>query len=113
MQFAVINLPLLASAVTSLGFPDRLAAALEGYPASRWTRAVAAYLGGEYAAAADVLHEIGALPDEAEARLRAAGRLLADGSRGEALEQLELAQRFYTSVSAHRRLEECATLLTV
>ena len=73
---------------------------------SRWAAAGAAILRGDLLAAADVFAEIGSLPDEARARLRAAERL--DGEQR--AEQLRLARAFYDSVGATGFLRECEAL---
>jgi plasmid replication initiation protein len=111
MQFGVINLPLFASAALRLGLADELAEALGRHPVSRWTRAVEAYLAGDFAAAAAMLRAIGSKPDEAEASLRAAGKLAAEGRFAELEEQLQPTLRFYRSVGATRYLRECEALL--
>jgi tetratricopeptide (TPR) repeat protein len=111
MQFAVINLPLLASAALRLGLGEELVSALDGHPTTRWTEAVHAYVSGEFVAAAEILHRIGSRPDAAEARLRAAEQLLAEGRRAEAKKQLEQALEFYRSVGATRYVHECEALL--
>ena len=81
--------------------------AIEAKPgASRWAAAGAAILRGDLLAAADVFEEIGSLPDEARARLRAAERL---GGEQRA-EQLRLARAFYDSVGATGFLRECEAL---
>jgi tetratricopeptide (TPR) repeat protein len=112
MQFAVINLPAFASAAVRLGLRGELVDALAGYPESRWTEAVAAYLAGDFAAAAEILDQAGGKPDAAEARLRAAEQLAALGRRDEADEQLERALAFWRSVGATRYIREAESLLT-
>jgi class 3 adenylate cyclase len=111
MQFAVINLPLFASAAVRLGLGEELADALGGHPATRWTEAVRAYVSGDFVGAAEILHRIGSKPDAAEARLRAAERLVAEGHRAEADEQLQQALEFYRSVGATPYVRECEALL--
>ena len=111
IQFAVVNLPAFACAAARLGLGDELVRALEGYPESRWTNAVHAYLGGDFGRAADLLSRAGTRPDEAEARVRAAEQLIASGRRAEADAQLDLALAFYRSVGATRYLREAEALL--
>ena len=111
MQFGVINLPLFASAALRLGLRDELSEALGRQPGSRWTRAVEAYLAGNFAAAAAMLAAIGSKPDEAEARLRAAEQLTAEGRFDDAGEQLQGALGFYRAVGATRYLREGEALL--
>ena len=100
MQFAIINLPALASAALQLGLRDELRKALARYPKSRWTEAVQAYLADDFAAAADVLARAGARSDEAEARLRA----------GDAV-NVRRALAFYRSVDATRYIREAESQL--
>jgi class 3 adenylate cyclase len=107
MQFGVINLPLFTVAAVRLGLDGDLAEALERQPRTRWTDAARAYLAGELLEAADLLRLAGARPDEAEARLRAAERLLGEGRRLEGEEQLAAARSFYASVGARAYLEQC------
>jgi hypothetical protein len=77
MQFAVINLPLFASAALRLGLGEDLASALDGHPTTRWTEAVRACVSRDFVAAAEILHRIGSKPDDADAiraRVRGAAR---------------------------------------
>jgi len=100
MQFAIINLPLLASAARRLALGDDLAAALDGHTESPWLESARAYLGSDFVTAADILGRIGSKPDEAEARLHAAEKLLADGRVADADAQRARALAFYRSVNA-------------
>ena len=111
MQFAVINLPVFASAARQLGLEQDLLGALAERGQTPWTEAVRAYSQREFAAAAEILQRIGGRPDEAEARLRAAEQLVAEGRRAEADEQLRQALDFYRSVGATRYVSECEVLL--
>jgi class 3 adenylate cyclase len=111
VQFAVINFPLFAVIARYLGLSQELAAALAGQRQTRWTAAVQAYAAGEFVRAAEILRKIGSRPDEAEARLRAAEQLAAEGCRAEADEQLKQALGFYRSVGATRYVGECEALL--
>jgi hypothetical protein len=54
---------------------------------------------------------MGSLPDEALARLRAADKLVADGRRAEADEQLGRALAFFRSVGATVYVREAEALL--
>jgi tetratricopeptide (TPR) repeat protein len=65
-------------------------------------RAVAA---GDLEAAAGIYASIGALPEEAHVRFRAAAFLVADGRHAEADAELERALRFYRQVGATAALE--------
>jgi hypothetical protein len=110
MQFAVVNLPLFASAARRLDLSDELAAALDGHSESPWMESARAYLAGDFVAAADILGRIGTRPDEAETRLQSADQLVADGRAAEADAQLERALSFYRSVTATRAVRECEAL---
>ena len=67
---------------------------------------------GDFDQAADLYAEIGSLPDEAFARLRAAERLLAAGRRADADAQLQRALAFYRKVGATAHLRKAEALLT-
>jgi class 3 adenylate cyclase len=111
MQFAVINLPTFASAALRLDLAQELVDALADHLQTPWIETVRAYAHGDFAAAAELLHRIGAKPEEAEARLRAAEQLVAEGRRAEADEQLQQALEFYRSVGATHYVRECEALL--
>jgi len=111
VQFAVVNFPLFAAAARHLGLEQEVLAALADYAATPWTDAVRAYGQRDFAAAAEILRRIGTRPDEAEARLRGAEELVAQGRRAEADEQLQQALAFYRSVGASRYVRECEALL--
>ena len=87
-----------------LPFPDVAAS-------SRWIEA-ARSLEHDPGAAADLYREIGSLPDEAHARLRAAQLLLAAGRSEEAAPHLKAALDFYRGVDATARVAAAETLLT-
>jgi hypothetical protein len=59
-----------------------------------------------------VFAEMGAPRDEADARLCAAEKLVGEGRRTEADEQLQRALAFYRSVGATRYVREAEALLT-
>jgi predicted ATPase/class 3 adenylate cyclase len=65
-----------------------------------WLEAATAYLEDDFLGAAEIYGEIGSLPDEAFARLRAAEALVGEGRRAEADAQLEPALAFWRSVGA-------------
>jgi DNA-binding SARP family transcriptional activator len=109
--FAIINLPIFASAAVRLDLGLELIDALSGHPETPWTEAVRAYVSGDFVGAAEILRRIGSKPDEAEARHRAGEQLLANDRRAEAEEQLQLALAFYRSVGATRYVREAETLL--
>jgi hypothetical protein len=111
MQFAVINLPTFAAAALRLDLAQELLDALADHLETPWTEAVRAYAHCDFAAAAEILHQIGSKPEEAEARLRAAEQLLAESRRAEADEQLQQALEFYRSVGATHYARQCEALL--
>jgi tetratricopeptide (TPR) repeat protein len=111
MQFADINLPMFAAAAVRLGLGDELVSALAGHRESRWTQAVRAYIDADFVDAAEILHRAGARPDEAEARLRAAERLGAEGRRAEADVQIKEALSFYRSVGATKYVRDAEGLV--
>jgi tetratricopeptide (TPR) repeat protein len=87
--------------VSGVGWPFDLAvAALAGGPETSWIAAARAFVSREFERAADILAEIGSLPDEAYARLRAGEALLAAGRRIEGSAELDRALSFYRSVGA-------------
>jgi hypothetical protein len=91
----------LAWAAERLGNADPVRAWVDriAYP-SLWTDAARAILDGELERAADLFVEIGSLPDEARARLRA----------GDA-DNVEKALAFYRSVGATRYIRQAEALL--
>ena len=108
----------------SIWFPDAVAALLElGRPddverlaglvstSTRWLVAGRAQAGPDPAKAAELYAEMGARPDEADARLHAARGLVEGGRRAEADAQLRRALAFYGRVGAVRYAREAETLL--
>src|SRR6266540_2487090 len=67
---------------------------------SRWLAAATAVLSGELTRAADLCAQMGSLPDEAYARLRAAEQLVRAGRRADAEGELARALAFWRSVGA-------------
>jgi hypothetical protein len=94
-----------------LGRLDDLADAMRDTPSSRWVEAARLYVARDPAAAADVLADMGALTDEAMARLRAAELLGAAGERSRAEIQRAAAAAFFRRVGATRYLREAEQLL--
>ena len=90
LQFSVIALPAFAAASHRLGLASALGAAVANRGPRRWFNVLRAYGDGDLARAADLLHEIGSLPDEAEARVLAGG------------DQRETGLAFFRSVGATR-----------
>jgi tetratricopeptide (TPR) repeat protein len=76
-----------------------------------WLEAAAAFAGSDFEQAAARNAEIGSLPDEAFARLRAAEQLLATGRRAEGNTQLQRTVAFYRKVRASAHLREAEALL--
>ena len=101
----------LAWVAGDLGWEDDVRVWLAKLPASKWRDAGQAVIAGEFLSAAEAYDEIGDVHEEACARLRAAGQLVAGGRRAEADEQLGLALAFWRSVRATRYIHEAETLL--
>jgi thioredoxin-like negative regulator of GroEL len=90
-----------AHAAVAVGRANELLSVYEHlHGASRWIEAAVAIAAGDYVAAAELLGEIGSLPDEADARFRAAETLVRAGQRTRADEQLARAVGFWRSVGA-------------
>jgi class 3 adenylate cyclase/tetratricopeptide (TPR) repeat protein len=77
----------------------------------RWLEVARAYVDGDLGRAADLFAGIGALPDEARARVRLAELLAAEGRRREADEQLGRALAFFRRVGATAYVREAEALL--
>jgi hypothetical protein len=115
----------LAVAFGRLGGGPELAQALSAAPATRWLEAALAYAERDFSRAVDICGEIGASPEQAYARLAAAGVALEEGRRrlaaaGVALEegrrpeaeaQLAEALAFYRGVGAASYVREAEALL--
>jgi tetratricopeptide (TPR) repeat protein len=86
----------------TLGMLDDLRALLaaDSTTVSRWAEAARRHLDGDLAGAADILNDIGSLPDEARTRLTLAEQLAAAGRRADADAELARAVAFYRSVGA-------------
>ena len=76
-----------------------------------WRRAAAAYVSGDFGIAADAYSAMGALPEEAQARLRAAEVFVREGRRAEADEELQRSLAFWRSVGATAYVREGEALL--
>jgi len=76
-----------------------------------WLKAALAYVSGDFGGSADIYAAIGAQPDEAYARLRAAEALVRDGKRAEADAELQRSLAFWRSVSATAYVREGEALL--
>jgi tetratricopeptide (TPR) repeat protein len=104
--------PDVAIVLASLGRAEEyLAAASETADRSLWRQAAIAFLSGDPAAAAEIYAGMGAGPDEAYARLRAAELLLREGRRAEADVELEKAMAFWRKAGATVYLREGEALL--
>ena len=102
----------LAIALTALGHSADARTAVRKAPLkTRWVDAARAYLEGDFVRAAEVLAEIGHLPDEAYVRFRAAERFLAEGQRTRADDQFERALAFWRSVGATRYIRRAEAAL--
>jgi class 3 adenylate cyclase/tetratricopeptide (TPR) repeat protein len=99
------------SVLVELGRGEELPPLLERTSLStRWLDVARAYLAGEFEEGAAILAEIGAVPEEAYARVRAAEALAAAGQRAEADAQLEQALAFFRSVGAAAYIREAESL---
>ena len=107
-RWALVEIALVADV---LGRVDEVAAVVEQGASTKWTEAAAALLQGDFVRAADLLDEIGDAEFAALTRLRAAERLVAEGRRAEADEQLRRSLEFWLSVQATRYIRECQALL--
>ena len=76
-----------------------------------WLTAATAYLSRDFGRAADVYAGLGALPEEAYARLRGAEAFVRDGHRAEADAELARALQFWRSVGATAHVREGEGLL--
>jgi tetratricopeptide (TPR) repeat protein len=102
----------LAVALVALGEGDRLSRLIaESTVRNPWREAAAAYVSGDLQKAADIYGSVGARPEEAYARLRAAESLVAEGRRAQADAQLEPALAFWRSVGASAYVQEGEALL--
>ena len=105
------ELPDLVVALESLERADDLrGAALGVEKPTRWLLAAAAFAAGDFEEAARLYAEIGSLPDEAFARLRAAETLLAQGRRREAGAELERALGFFRRAGATGLIQDAEVL---
>jgi class 3 adenylate cyclase/tetratricopeptide (TPR) repeat protein len=105
-------LPELATVLVALERGSELVDAAERVATpTRWLEAASAFAAGEPGRAARIYAEIGSLPDEAYARLRAAESLVDAAKRDEAQSELTFALDFYRRVGADGYLREAETLL--
>jgi class 3 adenylate cyclase/tetratricopeptide (TPR) repeat protein len=100
-----------AVALTEMNRPAELdTLARNATISTRWLDAARAYAAREFEEAAAIHAEIGSIPEEAFARLRAAGALVEAGRRAEADAQLQHALAFYRSVGAAAYIREAEAL---
>jgi DNA-binding SARP family transcriptional activator len=90
---------------------ERPAEVLEAVPPSPWREAARAFMTGDPGRAAKFYAEIGSRPDEADARLAAASRLLGAGRLAEGRTELDRALAFYREVGATAHLATASELL--
>jgi class 3 adenylate cyclase/tetratricopeptide (TPR) repeat protein len=101
-----------AEVLYALGRGSELeAAATAAQVQTRWIDAATAYVRGDLQRAAEIYSEIGSLPDEGFARLRAAEALIRAGRRPEGDRELDRALTFFRSVDAKAYLREGEALL--
>src|SRR5207249_1188179 len=101
----------VAVVLDQLGRGSELAEASAGGPETRWLEAAKAYVDSDPARAADVLAEIGALPEEAYARIKAASIAVEEGRRVDAEDELTRALEFYRRVGARSYVNAAEALL--
>jgi class 3 adenylate cyclase/tetratricopeptide (TPR) repeat protein len=102
----------LAWVAHALDCVEEVTAAIDrARPETRWADAARAVVQDRFEEAADLFYDIGQLDDEADARLRAAEKLVRDGRRDEADGQLQKALAFYRSVGATRYVREAQSVL--
>ncbi|HKB20644.1 MAG TPA: AAA family ATPase, partial [Gaiellaceae bacterium] len=102
----------LAIALAALGGASDLVAFVErSRVKSPWRAAAAAYASGNFRRAADEYGGMGAQPDEAYARLRAAEACVREGRRADADAELKRSLAFWRSVGAGAYIREGEALL--
>jgi tetratricopeptide (TPR) repeat protein len=102
----------LAIALDMLGRAEELVDAAAGVKSTLpWLAAAVAYAGGDFTGAGDVYEKIGAFPEEAYARLRAARALVEQGRRADADVQLERALALFRKAGATAYIREGEGLL--
>jgi tetratricopeptide (TPR) repeat protein len=108
IEFGATPEPMSSAQLSIIELPPEVDARLREVIASyvpgssRWVDAARASLDGRFVEAADIYAAMPMRPAEADARLRAAEALSADGRQTEAETQLELALAFWRSVGAMR-----------
>jgi class 3 adenylate cyclase/tetratricopeptide (TPR) repeat protein len=98
--------------LTELGRTDELIAAIDRAPSQTlWNEGARRIASGDFVGAADAYAEIGSVPDEAYARLRAAEQLVSTGHRAEADSQLGIALPVFAELGATAWRAEAESLL--
>jgi hypothetical protein len=108
VPWALVDLAFVAK---ELECAEELAEQLERGPQTKWADATRAVLRDDFVRAADQLDQIGDAELAALARLRGADRLVAEGRRAEADEQLQRSLAFWRSVQATRYIRKGEALL--
>jgi tetratricopeptide (TPR) repeat protein len=105
-------LPDAAAAAVALGRERDLAQLLaKSVGGALWHGAALASLAGDHAKAAELYQELGALPPEADSRMRLAQALADEGNAEEAERELQRALAFWRSVDATAYVREAEELL--
>jgi hypothetical protein len=96
----------------ALGRESELIEAIERAPAKMlWHEGALRIAAGDFAGAAEICHEIGSVPDEVYARLRAAEQLVREGRRTDADAQLRLVLPVISELGATAWQAEAEALL--
>jgi tetratricopeptide (TPR) repeat protein len=102
----------LAIALDVLGRAEELLEAVaRARSKSPWLAAASAYAAGDFVGAADLYEQIGAFPEEAYSRLRAARAFVEQGRRPEADLQLDRSLAFFRRAGAAAYVREGEALL--
>ena len=102
----------MAVAAVRLERENDFVSALEGAVGGRpWVEAGLAYVSGDFTGAAERYAALQALPQEADARMKAAKQLIAENRRSEGDAELQRALGFWRSVGATAYLSEGEALL--
>jgi hypothetical protein len=111
LGYSVVEVHVLAWTLAEAGRGIELADALSSLRSVPWLRAAIAFATGDPIRAAEICAEIGAVTEEAHARLVAARQLVERRRRAEGDAQVRRALAFYRSVGATRYLREGKSLL--